>query len=105
MTGIPDAVLIVVAVGLWLWLCGIWERRRAMAMRVEDELEVGVVEAPAAGRNFERRFTTAAEWEPLEEEVALRVLACAFLDAPRVIEAMKEGEIKRTPFAEYRLVE
>lgn len=93
-------LVIVVYVIAWAWL---EERRERRERRMEEELEVR--EAAAAGRLIERRFAEAgAEWEPLEEEYALRVLACSFRDVPAALEVMKQHPV-RTPFAEYRLVQ
>lgn len=64
------------------------------------------IEGELAGRAFARRYLreVGAEWEPLEESLALRLLACSSIDVPAVIAAMEKGEPFRTPFAEYRLV-
>ena len=111
----PDAVLIS------LFLAGViaWgvvdERRMAKERRMERELaalaeesgnELFVIEAAPTGRKFERRFNEeGASWEALEEEHALRVLACSFGNVPALLDGMQTGEPVRTPFAEYRLVQ
>jgi hypothetical protein len=65
-----------------------------------------VIEGEPAGREFARKYRgeIGAEWEVLEENLALRLLACSAFDVPAVIAAMKKGETFRTRFAEYRLV-
>ena len=99
----PDSVWflgIVVYVLAWSWKKECEERRER---RMEEEL--AVLEAAPAGRRIERRFVEdGSEWEGIEEEYALRVLACSYLNVPAVLEEMKKGPV-RTPFAQYRLVQ
>lgn len=103
----PDSVLVVATgLGLMAWVmtwAEVLERRREVMKELEDEEEV-VVEAEPTGRKFERRFREeGSEWEPFEEVLALRVLACSFCDVPKAIADMENGQVFRTPFAEYRL--
>ncbi len=107
----PDSVVVFLFyVALIAWAARA-EYRRAKERRMEkqleeiEEAEPAVVEASPAGRKFERRFNEdGASWEALEEEHALRILACSFGNVPALLEAMQTGEPVRTPFAEYRLV-
>lgn len=105
----PDSVLLALVAALVLalaWSAERRERREGEMEKALEELDGPVIrEAEPAGRKFERRFVEdGAEWEPIEEPLVLRVLACSFYDVPRVIEKMKKGEPIRTRFAEYRLV-
>lgn len=105
----PDSVvLLLFYVALIAWAARA-EYRRVKESRMQKQLEEiekpEVVEAAPAGRRFERRFAEeGATWEPLEEEHALRILACSFGNVPALLDAMQTGEPVRTSFAEYRLV-
>lgn len=65
-----------------------------------------VIEGQPTGREIARKFRgeVGAEWEVLEENLALRLLACSAYDVPTLLARMEHGETFRTPFAEYRLV-
>ena len=105
----PDSVVLVLFYVALIACAARAEYRRVKEERMEKQLEEFeppvVVEAAPAGRRFERRFNEeGATWEALEEEHALRILACSFGNVPALLEAMQTGEPVRTPFAEYRLV-
>lgn len=111
----PDSVVLTLFyVALIAWAARA-EYRRAKERRMEKQLEVMfeedpvVIEAAPAGRRFEQRGLDEdardGGWMPLDEVVALRILACSFFDTPRVIREMETGKTFRTRLFEYRLVQ
>lgn len=103
----PDSLWIGGIVGYvlaWAWLA---ERRERAMRKAEDLLDTWtpIVEARPEGRRFERKFHEyGATWEPLEEDVALRVLASLVYDVPKAIEEMRKGRTFQTSLGMYRLL-
>lgn len=95
-----------------------WKRKERRMEQALEKLEAApvaqdedpvVIEAAPTGRKFEQRGVeegeAIGEWMPLNEVVALRILACSFFDTPSVIRKMEAGETVRTRLFEYRLVQ